>query len=114
MRSLSALLILWFIVFSTTGQAQDSIRVLCVYGSVPAKGWEGKETIFKKKLFERFIALHGGHVGVEVRPDGVLSFQPQKYSGIFGSGHIFPRTKVRNFNCWFNLQTDSAIWFLFP
>lgn len=45
--------------------ARDSVRVLCLYGSVPAKGWKGVEPQFRKGMFTRLINLRGGHVGVE-------------------------------------------------
>ena len=95
-----------------SAHAQDSIRVLCLYGSIPAKGWKGIEPVFHKGILTRTINLHGGHVGVETLIDSVLSFQPVNYSGLFRSGHIFNHS--RHPNSWFRALSDQDMWYVLP
>src|ERR1700743_2243604 len=106
MRGWSILCLLLF--FFVRGSAQDSVRVLCVYGSVPAKGWKGVEPVFHKGLFTRVLHLRGGHVGVETGDDTSLSFHPLRYNGPFHSGHIFNRD--RRPNSVFRVISVQRMW----
>jgi Peptidase family M28 len=59
------------------------IRVLCLYGSVPAKGYWNIEPFYgPRNMINSAAKLHGGHVGIEYSPDKVLSFQPRTYGGL--------------------------------
>jgi hypothetical protein len=92
--------------------AQDSIRVLCLYGSVPAKGYKGVEPQFRKGMFTRLINLRGGHVGVETGADTVLSFHPVRHDGPFHAGHIF--NHPRHPNSIFRAVSVDRMWFMLP
>ena len=88
-----------------------TIRVLCLYGSIPAKGWMGREPMYgPNTLINRTTKLHGGHVGVEYAPGKVLSFQPLKYTGIAASGHLITSTNSKNFNSCFRTYSESRMW----
>ena len=106
------LLIFIPVLFITRLSAQDSIRVLCLYGSVPAKGWKGVEPQFNKGLFTRLINLRGGHVGVEAGTDTVLSFHPVHYNGPFHAGHFF--NHCRRPNSVFRAVTVNRMWYMLP
>ena len=91
-------------VASTEGDTRivDSVRVLCLYGSIPAKGWWGREPMYgPNSVLGRMVKLHGGHVTIEYAHDKALSFQPVHYDGIGGAGHIMPRSGNKNFNSCF-------------
>ena len=91
--------------------APYTIRILCLYGSVPAKGYWDVEPFHGPRNMINFVAkLHGGHVGIEYATDEVLSFQPQTYGGLAASGHFFPKTKKRNYNSCFRTVTISRMW----
>jgi hypothetical protein len=79
--------------------APDSIRVLFIYGSKPAKGFETTE----RKWFGGMI---GGHVGMEIGPDSVLSFRSTEYPC-----HFFPHKK---FSSLFEVKTLHGMWETFP
>lgn len=84
----------------------DSIRILCLYGSIPAKGFEHKETFYgPNNLFNRMAKMHGGHVSIEYAPDKALSFQPINYTGIARSGHLTNRANRKNYNSCFRIYT---------
>jgi hypothetical protein len=76
------LLLLSFLSLVLFSQAQKSIVVHFLYGSVPAKGFEGTE----KKLFG---GKKGGHVTIEA-DDKIIGFQPK------GTCHIFGESKHAN------------------
>lgn len=102
-------------LFSLAAKSQepavDSIRILCLYGSVPAKGFEGKEPFYgPNNLFNRMAKMHGGHVAIEFAPDKALSFQPMHYTGIARSGHLTNRTNPKNFNSCFRIYTARRAW----
>jgi len=89
----------------------DSIRILCLYGSVPAKGFEGKEPMYgPKNFFNKMAKMHGGHVSIEYAPDKALSFQPIHYTGIARSGHLTNRTNPKNFNSCFRIYSAHRAW----
>ena len=89
----------------------DSIRILCLYGSIPAKGFEKKEPMYgPNNLFNRLAKMHGGHVAIEIAPDKALSFQPLHYTGIARSGHLTNRSNSKNFNSCFRLYTAHRAW----
>src|ERR1700761_9075285 len=84
---------------AATDPIVDSVRVLCLYGSIPAKGWEHKEPMHgPNSMLGRMVKLHGGHVTIEYDHDKALSFQPIHYDGMGGAGHLFARSKQKNFN----------------
>ena len=88
-----------------------TIRVLCLYGSIPAKGWMGREPMYgPNTLINRTTKLHGGHVGVEYAVGKVLSFQPLKYTGIAASGHLITSTDKKNFNSCFRIYSETRMW----
>jgi len=39
------------------GKIVDSIRVLCLYGSIPAKGWRGREPMYDRSHLHRETSL---------------------------------------------------------
>ena len=89
----------------------STIRVLCLYGSIPAKGWMGREPMYgPNTLINRTAKLHGGHVGVEYAPGKVLSFQPLKYTGIASSGHLITSSNKKNFNSCFRTYSETRMW----
>jgi hypothetical protein len=89
----------------------DSIRILCLYGSVPAKGFEGKEPMYgPNNIFNRMAKMHGGHASIEYAPDKALSFQPVHYTGIARSGHLTNRANPKNFNSCFRIYTERRAW----
>jgi hypothetical protein len=89
----------------------DSVRVLCLYGSIPAKGWQGKEPMHgPNSMLGRMVKLHGGHVAIEYAHDKALSFQPVHYDGVGGAGHLMPRSDAKNFNSCFRIYTEKRAW----
>ncbi len=89
----------------------DSIRVLCLYGSIPAKGWRGREPMYgPNSMLGRMVKLHGGHVTIEYAHDRALSFQPVHYNGFGGAGHIMPRSNEKNFNACFRIYNEKRAW----
>jgi hypothetical protein len=94
-----------------TPDAPYLIRILCLYGSVPAKGYWKVETFYGPHNLINYTAkLHGSHVGIEYSPDKVLSFQPHTYGGLAASGHIIPHSKKRSFNSWFRIYSVDRMW----
>jgi hypothetical protein len=88
-----------------------TIRILCLYGSVPAKGyWKVEPFYGPHNMINIAAKLHGGHVGIEYDRGKVLSFQPQTYGGLAASGHLVPRTKRHNFNSCFRTVPVSHMW----
>jgi len=89
----------------------DSIRILCLYGSIPAKGFAGKEPMYGPNNFiNKMTKMHGGHVSIEYAPDKALSFQPLRYTGIARSGHLTNRSNPKNFNSCFRIYTAQRAW----
>jgi hypothetical protein len=95
----------------TTASPPYTIRILCLYGSVPAKGyWQVEPLHGPRNMINLVAKLHGGHVGIEYAPDKVLSFQPLTYGGPAASGHFVPNLKKRNFNSWFRVYSVDRMW----
>lgn len=93
------------------GAIVDSVRVLCLYGSIPARGFQGKEPMHgPNSMLGRMVKLHGGHVTVEYAHDKALSFQPVHYDGLGGAGHVFARSIPRNFNSCFRIYSEKRAW----
>ncbi|HET6253356.1 MAG TPA: hypothetical protein VFE32_04755 [Puia sp.] len=91
--------------------ARYTIRILCLYGSVPAKGyWKVEPYHGPHNLINMVAKLHGGHVGIEYAPDKVLSFQPQAYGGLAASGHFVAHFSKRSFNSWFRVYSVDRMW----
>ena len=91
--------------------AQYTIRVLCLYGSIPANGFMGKEPMYgPNSILNRTVRLRAGHVGVEYEPDKVLSFQPVHYDGIAHAGHFFSSSRAKNFNSCFRIFSEHRMW----
>jgi len=89
----------------------DSVRILCLYGSIPAKGWQGKEPMRgPNSMLGRMVKLHGGHVTVEYARDKALSFQPVHYDGPGGAGHLFSRSSPQKFNSCFRIYSETRSW----
>ena len=78
---------------------KDSIRVLFIYGSYPAKGYAHTERKW-------FGGIHGGHVALEIAPDSVLSFRNAKHPC-----HVFPRKRP---NSIWEIKTVHGMWESFP
>jgi hypothetical protein len=88
-----------------------TIRILCLYGSVPAKGyWKVEPYHGPHNLINYTAKLHGGHIGIEFAPEKVLSFQPLSYGGLAASGHLIPNFRKRNFNSCFRTVTVNRMW----
>ena len=77
-----AILIIFLLVVCARAFCQDTIfiKVLFLYGSKPAKGYESVE----RKWFGGML---GGHAGIEVAPDSVLSFFPHGKFRWFAKKH---------------------------
>ena len=89
----------------------STIRILCLYGSVPAKGYWKIEPLHGPHNIINYTAkLHGGHVGIQYAPAKVLSFQPLTYGGLAASGHFIPNFRKHNFNSCFRIVTVNHIW----
>ncbi|TDW95953.1 hypothetical protein [Dinghuibacter silviterrae] len=95
-----------FLLFAMTwaaargsGGAPDSVRVLFIYGSKPAKAYEKTERKW-------FGGMYGGHVGMEIGRDSVLSFRSTEYPC-----HFFPHKK---FSSTFEIRTLHGMWETFP
>jgi len=95
------LLILLFVMLVGTlaqpAMAQDSIRILIIYGSKPAAG--------HPEQYKWFGGRAGGHVAIEVVDDTVLSFHPTKYPC-----HLFAKHRPSRFASAFSLQTVYQTW----
>jgi hypothetical protein len=91
------------VVTPTAGAAitspKDSIRVLFIYGSYPARGYAHTERKW-------FGGIHGGHVALEIAPDSVLSFRNAKHPC-----HVFPR---KRHNSIWEIKTVHGMWESFP
>jgi len=79
--------------------APDSVRVLFMYGSYPAKG-------YKKTERKWFGGIYGGHVALEIAPDSVLSFRSTEYPC-----HFFPH---KQFSSIWEMKTVYRMWQTFP
>ena len=89
----------------------DSVRVLCLYGSIPARAYRGKEPMHgPNSMLGRMVKLHGGHVTVEYARNKALSFQPVHYDGLGGAGHLMPRSNPRNYNSCFRIYSETRAW----
>lgn len=92
-----------FLVFgkpvSSHPPTQDTLRILFIYGSRPASGYEKTERKW-------FGGIHGGHVAMEIGPDSVLSFRSTEYPC-----HFFPH---RKFSSKFEMKTVYGAWETFP
>ena len=77
----------------------DSIRVLIIYGSKPAKG--------HPKEYKWFGGRAGGHVALDLGNDRVLSFAPTKYRPW---PHLIACAKPKNFRSTFRIESVDAFW----
>lgn len=80
-------------------QPEDSIRILVIYGSRPAKGYP--------KQYKWFGGRAGGHVAIQIGPHKVLSFRSTKYVPWC---HIRPRWQPRHFRSTFDLTDPESVW----
>ena len=80
-------------------KAPDSIRILMLYGSKPAKGHPEEPKWFGGKP--------GGHVAIDMGGDSTLNFGPTKYRPFC---HIFSRSKPANFKSRFHIRNVDAFW----
>ncbi|RPD41862.1 hypothetical protein [Chitinophaga barathri] len=89
--------ILFLCCLSLPALAEDSttIKVLFLYGSKPSPA-------YKKTEPKWFGGILGGHVGIEIAPDRVLSFMPQ------GQLHIVDKGPNRHSR--FGLHTERQFW----
>src|SRR3984957_7664262 len=82
-----------------TSSPKDSIRVLFIYGSYPAKGYAPTASKW-------FGGIHGFHVALEIAPDSGLSFRNAK-----PPCHVFPRRRP---NSIWEIKTVHGMWECFP
>lgn len=75
------------------------IKIYFIYGSRPAKGYGSAERKW-------FGGIHGGHVGMEIGPDSILSFRSTEYPC-----HFFPH---RHFSSIWEIKTVHGMWQTFP
>jgi hypothetical protein len=78
---------------------QDSVRILFIYGSYPAKG-------YKKAEHKWFGGIYGGHCALEIAPDSVLSFRSTEYPC-----HFFPH---KHYSSTWEMKTVYQMWETFP
>ena len=95
----SLFLFFCFLSFRTFSQTPDSIRVLIIYGSKPAKG--------HPQEYKWFGGRPGGHVAIQVDTGRVISFGPTKYHPIC---HIFARSKPANFRSRYRIEPVERFW----
>ncbi len=88
-----------FLSFLTFAQNPDSVRVLIIYGSKPAKG--------HPQEYKWFGGRPGGHVAIQVDRDRVISFSPTKFRPIC---HIFARSKPSNFKSRYRIESVQRFW----
>lgn|GEM_PF-817166 len=107
-----------FLSLRTFSQTPDSIRVLIIYGSKPAKGHSQEiernarfqpttEKTSSPAEYKWFGGRPGGHVAIQVDKDRVISFGPTKYRPIC---HIFARSKPANFRSRYRIETVERFW----
>lgn len=92
-------LLLCFLSCKAFPQTPDSIRVLIIYGSKPAKGHPHE--------YKWFGGRPGGHVAIQIDRDRVLSFGPTKYHPIC---HIFSRSNAANFKSAYRIESVRRFW----
>jgi hypothetical protein len=80
-------------------QPSDSIRVLMLYGSRPARGHPEEPKWFGGRP--------GGHVAIQLGGDSTLNFSPTKYRPMC---HIIARGKAANFRSTFRIRTAESFW----
>ena len=80
-------------------QTKDSVRILIIYGSEPARGYPSE--------YKWFGGRPGGHVVLQTGNDRVLSFAPTIYHPWC---HIFPSRKPADFRSSFTTRSVSAFW----
>lgn len=78
---------------------QETIRIMFIYGSKPASGYEKMERTW-------FGGIHGGHVAMEIGSDSVLGFRSTEYPC-----HFFPHKK---FSSMFEIRSVYRTWEIFP
>jgi hypothetical protein len=81
------------------GDTGDTIRIMFIYGSRPAAKYKKTEPTW-------FGGIYGGHVGMEIGEDSVLSFRSTEYPC-----HFFPH---RKFSSKFEIKTVYGMWETFP
>src|SRR5687768_12892475 len=94
---------------SLMAQTPDTLKILFIYGSRPARGSEGER--------KWFGGLNGGHVGIEINADSVLNFSPRLYYWkIFGIRvkryRLIPVPFRKNSR--FFIKTEDKTWRTFP
>lgn len=103
MPSAYRLTVTWLILLAApvTSHAatQDTIRIMFIYGSRPAKKYERTEPKW-------FGGIYGGHVAMEIGPDSVFSFRSTEYPC-----HLFPH---RKYSSKFEIKTVYGMWQTFP
>ncbi len=80
----------------------DSIKVLFIYGSKPARRFKGVERRW-------FGGTRGGHVGIQFAPDKVLNFRSTKYPC-----HIIGSSRRSRFRSEFDIRSVRSSWEIFP
>jgi len=83
-------------------QVKDSIKVLFIYGSRPASGYEGVEPRW-------FGGMRGGHVAIQIGDDKVLSFRSTEYPC-----HVFSKHKKEKLASLWEYKTVTGAWQTFP
>ncbi|HEY4291297.1 MAG TPA: hypothetical protein VGN00_29550 [Puia sp.] len=95
----SLFLLFLFFSFSTFAQDADSIRILIIYGSKPAKGHPAE--------YKWFGGRPGGHVAIQVDNDRVISFGATKYRPMC---HIFARSRPARFKSRYRIESVERFW----
>src|ERR1700761_7972760 len=98
---LLTLTIVIYIASISPANGQDSIRVLIIYGSKPARGHSEEGKWFGGKP--------GGHVALQVGQDSVLSFHPTQYH----PPRIFARHKRSKYKSKYDTQSVASTWATF-
>ena len=86
----------------TFAQATDSVKVLFIYGSKPAREYRHAERRW-------FGGVRGGHAAVQIGADKVLSFRSTEYPC-----HIFAKKNKQKFASLFEYRTVNGAWETFP
>jgi hypothetical protein len=102
MRLLLTLVFSFFFI-NAFAQMSDSIKVLFIYGSKPARE-------FKNTEHRWFGGVRGGHVAIQIGPDKVLSFRSTKYNPC----HILSARHSAKYASVFEIRTVHATWEIFP
>ena len=90
------------ITTGVTAQIKDSIKVVFIYGSRPARGYEATEPRW-------FGGMRGGHTAIQIGNDKVLSFRSTEYPC-----HVFSRKDSKKFASVWEYRTVTQAWQTFP